>query len=83
MKSTSINTLAATPLTASELACIRGGWHPFPHGLFGRKGKPFFGKDFVRIIVGTSVKIGVACIPGAAPYAAMAAALAQEVVREH
>ncbi len=70
-------------LTDSDLSGICGGWHPFPHGIFGRDGKPFFGKDAVKIVVGTVVKAGVSCIPGAAPFANVAGMIAQQIVKHN
>jgi hypothetical protein len=68
-------------LREEKLADIRGGWHPFPRGILGRDGKPFIGRDVVRFGVPAVVKIGVALIPGGAPFAHAAGVAAGAIVR--
>ena len=56
-------------LTNSEMEAVRGGWHPFPRGLFGRDGKPFFGKDFVQGVSTVAPVLSI-LFPPAAPILA-------------
>jgi len=78
-----LNTKRLSILDDAHLESIRGGWHPFPHGLFGRDGKPFFGRDLVRIVVPAAVKIGVSMIPGGAPFATAAATATFKVMEKN
>jgi len=62
-------------LTDDEIAGVSGGWHPFPSGIFGRDGQPFFGKDFIKYATSTAVKNGVSMIPGVGPIIATGAGI--------
>jgi len=70
-------------LSDEETAAVSGGWHPFPRGVFGRDGKPFFGRDVVETAVPAIVKVGVSFIPGGAGPLATAAAAATKAVLVH
>ena len=69
-------------LSDSELQHVNGGWHPFPRGVFGRDGKPFFGHDVVKVVVPVAVEVGVSMIPGGQVFAPIAAAAAASAVKK-